>query len=228
MSANVFISYASPDHALADLVQLKLAEAGHDVWRDVASLRPGDRWPTAIDQALLRCDVLLMILTPEATSSAFVTYEWMMATRMREDSDSQALFLPLLFKPCEPHPKILEVQFLDFTKPGKPWGALLAEIAIIGTGSEPSGLEELGQDTPLQTKARAEGWAGQADAAVEQILQDLKGSGYTRISFERLATKYGYQRDFVEWLIEARPGLFRRAKLRRHGSTTYLDGIRRL
>ena len=77
----VFISYASADHALADLVQLKLEGAGIAVWRDVASIAPGARWPSEIDLALVECPVLVLILTPEAASSAYVTYEWLIATR---------------------------------------------------------------------------------------------------------------------------------------------------
>jgi TIR domain len=51
-AGHVFISYVREDSRQVDRLQDRLAAAGLDVWRDTASLWPGQDWRRAVRQAI--------------------------------------------------------------------------------------------------------------------------------------------------------------------------------
>lgn len=74
-----FISYESSDANFADLLKLKLKDAGIDVWLDHGALRAGEEWRNAIDAGISSSEALLVVITPRSCKSPYVTYEWSFA-----------------------------------------------------------------------------------------------------------------------------------------------------
>jgi len=122
--AKVFISYDREDSDFAELVQARLERAGHDTLMDTKFLNVGDNWRDELDQAIRGSHVLLVIMTPDAAASDYVTYEWAFAL------GAHGKIIPLELKKVIPfHPRLDVLQRLDFTGKARPWEALFAEVA---------------------------------------------------------------------------------------------------
>jgi len=122
----VFISYDREDSDFAELVKACLEKAGHDTLLDTEFLNVGNDWRYELDQAIRGSHVLLVIMTPEAAVSDYVTYEWAFAL------GAHGKIIPLeLKKVSRYHPRLDVLQRLDFTDKVRPWEALLAEVAKV-------------------------------------------------------------------------------------------------
>jgi len=122
--AKVFISYDREDSDFAELVQARLEKAGHDTLMDTEFLNVGDNWRDELDQAIRGSHVLLVIMTPEAVVSDYVSYEWAFAL------GAHGKIIPLELKKVIPfHPRLDVLQRLDFTDKARPWETLFAEVA---------------------------------------------------------------------------------------------------
>ncbi len=71
----VFISYASADLALAEVVHRRLTDAGFKVWFDKARLRPGCDWHKEIEAGCEASRVVLPVLTPRWKLSEWTKFE---------------------------------------------------------------------------------------------------------------------------------------------------------
>lgn len=121
--ANVFISYDSEDSDFAELVDGRLDKAGHKAIRDVDSLNAGEAWRDKLDQAIREAHVMVVITTPDARASEYVTYEWAFAL------GAEVRVVPVQLKATKPfHPRLDVLQYLDFTNKQRPWEALLLEV----------------------------------------------------------------------------------------------------
>ncbi len=104
---HVFISYARKDARLVDALRQKLKEAGFEVWTD-SVLRPGNDWRHEIDEAIRNAFALLVIITPAAKSSEYVTYEWAFALGLG------IKVIPVIVKGTPLHPRLEFLQHVDF------------------------------------------------------------------------------------------------------------------
>ncbi len=121
--ANVFISYDREDSDFAELVQARLEKAGHDTLMDIELLNAGDDWRNELDQAIRDSHVLVVIMTPDAAVSKYVSYEWAFAL------GAHKRIIPLELKVSSLHPRLEVLQRLDFTDKARPWSTLLEEVA---------------------------------------------------------------------------------------------------
>lgn len=118
----VFISYSSTDSDIAELMKMKLEGAGIIVWRDIHEIGAGEEWRNEIDFGLLSSDTLLVLLTKTSSKSSYVTYEWAWAMGNGKN------IIPILMEPCEVHPRIKVLQYLDFQDRNRPWRQLIDRI----------------------------------------------------------------------------------------------------
>lgn len=72
----IFISHAWEDKVLARRLEVKLINAGADVWVDHSGIRGGDNLPKRISDALEWCNTLLLIWSDPASKSTWVELEW--------------------------------------------------------------------------------------------------------------------------------------------------------
>lgn len=71
----VFLSHASRDAAFATSVADVLRAHGVPVWYSRTDIRGGQQWHDEIGSALERCDWFLLVLSPAAVSSMWVSRE---------------------------------------------------------------------------------------------------------------------------------------------------------
>jgi hypothetical protein len=137
--------------------------------------------------------VVILILSPSAIESAYVTYEWAYALGRNRR------LIPILRTPTETHPVLENMQYLDFTDHrSRPWGRLVRDV----TGVPESDEEETVPD--------------QDEIARDQILDYLDQRGYRMTSFDRVRRRINetYEDSFLEGLIRTYPDYFRPARLK--------------
>lgn len=119
---HLFISYAHVDAHFVSKLKMKLELAKIPVWVDT-ELSYGDDWREGIDQAIRKSFAVLVVLSPAADASKYVTYEWACAW------GAEIKVIPLLLEPTRFHPRIESLQFIDFSdENNRPWPKLQAAV----------------------------------------------------------------------------------------------------
>jgi hypothetical protein len=93
----VFISYASEDRKVAKVVAESLRDAGYDVY-------PDTHWPKNVEAAVKRADAFVVLLSPEAVGSPFVSQEIKLALGAERLEDH---VIPVVLEPSTQVPWIL-------------------------------------------------------------------------------------------------------------------------
>jgi len=107
--SQVFISYKHEQIELARPLKSKLKEAGFDVWTD-RDILAGTEWREKIDEEIRKSIALIVIMTPEAKASEYVTYEWAFAY------GAGVRVIPLIYiGPDELHPRLKTLQYIDYS-----------------------------------------------------------------------------------------------------------------
>lgn len=75
IEGKVFISYARKDSEYVHDLAKELRRVGVDLWID-QDIEPGANWDDSIENALLACDMMLLIASPASLASEYVTHEW--------------------------------------------------------------------------------------------------------------------------------------------------------
>jgi hypothetical protein len=100
----------------------ELRKARHIGWLDVKDIIVGRDFRQEIDQALRLAAAVVVILSPAACESEYVTYEWSFAR------GAGVPVVPLLVRKTRLHPCFKAIEYLDFTGRRKPWSRLIKEI----------------------------------------------------------------------------------------------------
>jgi len=98
----VFISHAHEDAEFAHRLAADLRTRGWRVWIAPVSIRPGEKWVDAINRGLEECGVFLVVLTPSAVASKWVTDETNFAKEMHQEGELR--FIPLGVADCRVPP----------------------------------------------------------------------------------------------------------------------------
>ncbi|KJK44248.1 hypothetical protein UK23_30100 [Lentzea aerocolonigenes] len=72
----IFVSYSRRDFHAAEALTSVLTGTGAQVWFDVEQLRPRTDWETSINTAIDRADAVVVVASPAAMASKWVTGEW--------------------------------------------------------------------------------------------------------------------------------------------------------
>jgi hypothetical protein len=121
--SHVFVSYSGEDGDFADSMVRQLHDNGFEVWIDTERLAAGDDWRQGIDEALKQSFAVIVVMSPEAKSSEYVTYEWAFAIGLGK------MVIPILIKPTKLHPRLEALQYSDFTnRKSRPWQVLIARV----------------------------------------------------------------------------------------------------
>jgi formylglycine-generating enzyme required for sulfatase activity/energy-coupling factor transporter ATP-binding protein EcfA2 len=81
---HVFLSYSRKDIGRALRIRNALAEAGHQVWQDITSIKGGDLWLNAIDNGIRRAYAVVIVLSTTAWDSYWVREEFAHAQRNKK------------------------------------------------------------------------------------------------------------------------------------------------
>jgi CheY-like chemotaxis protein len=121
----VFVSYDSDNDDFAQLLRLTLEKENIEVWKDTHQIFAGTEWRNEIDQGILNCDAIIVLLNGDSCKSQYVTYEWAFAL------GNGKIVIPILTEDCETHPRINVLHHLNFKKPNRPWEKLVERLKTI-------------------------------------------------------------------------------------------------
>src|SRR5215472_9908721 len=78
-----FISYSHRDGEFVARLHDALTSAKFEVWRDVHSLRAGDRWPRKLGDAIAASPTFILVWSAGSAVSEFVELEWTIAFALK-------------------------------------------------------------------------------------------------------------------------------------------------
>lgn len=137
--SHVFISYNQEEADFAFAMSLQLEKAGFDTWLDKNRLRPGNDWSQAIDRGIVEAFALIVIMSPSAKASEYVTYEWSFAL------GTGIPVFPILRRATDLHPRLGRLQYMNFTR-DQPWSKLVEELKDVQDDSKR--VIHIPRDTP--------------------------------------------------------------------------------
>ena len=108
----IFISYSRSDwpRFVSQLVE-QIKGAGFSLWIDQQLLIGGDDWMDSIGEALDKCKVLLLVISPEALGSRYVKMEY------RYFFNHDKRIIPVLAQKVDRiPPELSTTQYIDFTE----------------------------------------------------------------------------------------------------------------
>src|SRR5437899_1566054 len=95
---HVFISYQHDDNDFAENLIHRVKAEGFSTWIDSDGLSVGEPWREGIDQAIRDAFALIVIMSPTAKASEYVTYEWAFAW------GCGLKVIPIMYRKTELHP----------------------------------------------------------------------------------------------------------------------------
>jgi hypothetical protein len=125
--SHVFVSYSRKDAEFVEMLRQRLRDANFEVWTD-SGVRPGNDWRTEIDDAIRDAFVVLVVVTPAARVSEYVTYEWAFAL------GAGIKVIPMILQATPLHPRLEFLQHLEFSGDSEesyPWEKLMDGLGSI-------------------------------------------------------------------------------------------------
>jgi len=117
-SASIFLSHNRDDKEFVRRLADDLRRAGVTVWVDEAEIRIGDSIIGKIEEGILGCNYLGVVLSPSSVSSQWVKEELRTVFHYQVTRKGK-IVLPLLYQRCEIPPFLIDKLYADFTEPGK-------------------------------------------------------------------------------------------------------------
>jgi hypothetical protein len=104
-----FFSYSHHDSEFALRLAKDLKAAGAIVWMDQLDIKGGQRWDRTVQEALINCPCILVILSPAAVESDNVFDEIDLALEKKK------LLIPVFYRVCEIPLRLRRIQRIDFS-----------------------------------------------------------------------------------------------------------------
>lgn len=178
---HIFISHSHEDSDFSEILENKLSQKGYAAWRDTG-IRGGEDWRREIDEAIKESLALIVVMTPSAKASEYVTYEWAFAW------GAGVKVIPIMLRPTALHPRLESLQYLDFTnRQARPWTDLLELLDEV----EPA--PPVDRSIPEPEAIKIENKLEQD--AYDRMIEALNEEGWTWRSIERLAIIGGVSED---------------------------------
>ncbi|MBZ0306945.1 MAG: TIR domain-containing protein, partial [Anaerolineae bacterium] len=126
--SKVFISYSRKDTQIADSLARDLTSVGIDVWMDRDGIEVGERWSTAVQNALETSQAMVLVLSPDSMNSTNVEDEFTYFL------DNNKPIVPIMVRPTRLHFQLHRLQWVDFTgdRPEDAYERLMRALAQVG------------------------------------------------------------------------------------------------
>ena len=203
MAKHVFISYQYEDKDFGENLIERVERAGFETWIDHDHLTAGDDYRANIDQAIKDSFALIVIMSPSAKASEYVTYEWAFAW------GAGIRVIPVLYKQPPLHPRLEALHYLNFTGAIRPWEDLINVLKKLTTAipatppSTPQDTTPSLANTQQKTTAiwletanelfKREGYEEALDAYKQAILLDINNASASAGKSRTLSKLERYQ-----------------------------------
>lgn len=113
-SASIFLSHNSEDKVFVRRLADDLQRAGITVWVDEAEIKLGNSIIGKIEEGILESEYLGVVLSPHSVSSQWVKEELRTVLHYQVSKKAKTV-LPLLYRPCDIPPFLVDKLYADFT-----------------------------------------------------------------------------------------------------------------
>jgi hypothetical protein len=107
-ATSAFFSYSRNDSEFALRLAEDLRARGASVWLDQLDIEPGQRWPQAIQEAMMKCQGILVVLSPSSVESPNVQDEVTFAL------EEKKVIIPIFYRDCKILLQLRGFQYADF------------------------------------------------------------------------------------------------------------------
>lgn len=111
----MFVSYRTPDAALAEKLATAVREEGHDVWLDQWEIAVGDSIVERIDQGLTGLSYLLLCYSAAGNETAWQGREWR-PTLARQLAGEPVKILPVRISGGTPPAILRDIRYADLVR----------------------------------------------------------------------------------------------------------------
>jgi hypothetical protein len=125
---HVFISYTRRDRRFAEKLQRRLKASQIATWRDLAALRGGDKWRTAVENALREAFALVVVLSPRGVQSEYVTHEYSFAMGAGKP------VIPVMWRRARIPAPLADLQVINLAGKRKRWVHVISALRAPATG----------------------------------------------------------------------------------------------
>lgn len=109
---SVFLSYAGPDRATAQLLALRLQDAGVDVWWDEL-VRPGMSWRIELEKQIQASDYIIVLVSSASDGSIFFGGDQQSSSFLKELRDRSISIIPIRIDDVEMPSDLSGTLYLD-------------------------------------------------------------------------------------------------------------------
>ncbi|HZB46098.1 MAG TPA: toll/interleukin-1 receptor domain-containing protein [Pyrinomonadaceae bacterium] len=115
LDPRIFISYSSADLEFVRGLYERLRESGYRPWFNAEDIAPGDPWQPEMMAGLDETSVILLVVSPAAMESDWVTLEWQKFFGLKKP------ILQLLYRETETPPELKAIQGIKYAPGGDDW-----------------------------------------------------------------------------------------------------------
>lgn len=175
----VFISYGAADRQWFEKLKTALQSHGLTVWSD-NQIQPGQNWAERIEQAVRQAEVIVLLITSQATADQQQSRTWQAALEAVWSDESKRM-IPFLLGEAEPPafarstvPRDAQLPVIRVRRPLLDWEqAVKALVALLRHEAQPSQIELVPAWTPKDQESH-EQWQAQFTAYLDSQLASLK------------------------------------------------------
>lgn len=109
----VFVSHSSKDKSIVDRIVSDLENRGISVWYDKSEIKAGDNIVEKVNEGLRDSKYFLIILSPNAIRSSWVTEETSFAV-LQQIALKGIFVIPILIEDCDIPPLLRPKRYVDF------------------------------------------------------------------------------------------------------------------
>ena len=158
------------------------------------AIRGGEDWRSEIDQAIEAALAVIVVMTPEAKASEYVTYEWAFAW------GAKVKVIPVLLKGTQLHPRLESLQYLNFTnRNARPWEEL-TKVLREAMSSKPK-KETRGKEEEIGPEIKGD------KEAYERMMVALRDKSREWRSIARLAIIGGVSEEAALQILRVDPSV---------------------
>jgi tetratricopeptide (TPR) repeat protein len=207
MNKHVFISYKHDDNDFAENVIHRIKAEGFITWIDSDNLHPGEDWREGIDQAIQQAFALIVIMSPAAKASEYITYEWAYAW------GRGIRVIPLMYKHTDLHPRLKSLQYLDFTNcytSHRPWHKLIDVLKRVASTSQATPTDSSLSSVPqLTNEPKVQEWIDKGKLFLKRkdYEEALEAFRQTILLDPNNAYAYAGKSEALEWLEKYKEAL---------------------
>ncbi len=111
----IFLSYSHSDSEFVSRLEADLLANGVIVWRDINSINPGESITRSIEGALINCNAILLIISPQSINSSWVEREYRAALHLQSGNpEMEPRIIPCVIENSNIPILLRDILYADF------------------------------------------------------------------------------------------------------------------